>query len=84
MLSDEGHSDIITWMVRLLITDIAEITSSPRETPPRDAHILTSFVPTPVRKPHGRAWKVLDKERLLKQVLPKYYVCSKVESFTRQ
>lgn len=48
MLSDEGHSDIITWM------------------------------------PHGRAWKVLDKERLLKQVLPKYYVCSKVESFTRQ
>lgn len=35
-------------------------------------------------KPHGRAWKILDKERLVSEVIPNYYVCKKFESFTRQ
>mmetsp|Transcript_1758 Transcript_1758/g.3320 ORF Transcript_1758/g.3320 Transcript_1758/m.3320 type:complete len:137 (-) Transcript_1758:910-1320(-) len=34
--------------------------------------------------PHGRAWRVIDRERLVKDVLPGYYVCKKYESFTRQ
>ena len=34
--------------------------------------------------PHGRAWKVLDRDRLMKDVLPEYIVCRKYESFTRQ
>lgn len=34
--------------------------------------------------PHGRAWKILDKERLISTALPEYLVCRKYESFTRQ
>jgi len=34
--------------------------------------------------PHGRAWKIIDKELLINQVIPNYYVCKKYESFTRQ
>jgi len=34
--------------------------------------------------PHGRAWKILNKERLKSEVLPNYYVCKKYESFSRQ
>ncbi|KAL9189727.1 hypothetical protein ACHAXT_009402 [Thalassiosira profunda] len=35
--------------------------------------------------PHGRAWKVLDKERLISSALPEYDIaCKKYESFTRQ
>ncbi|KAL3823653.1 hypothetical protein ACHAXA_009758 [Cyclostephanos tholiformis] len=34
--------------------------------------------------PHGRAWKVHDKNRLISDVIPKYFVCKKFESFTRQ
>lgn len=34
--------------------------------------------------PHGRAWKVLDKDRLIHEVIPHYYKCKKYESFTRQ
>ncbi|KAL7534677.1 hypothetical protein ACHAXR_009370, partial [Thalassiosira sp. AJA248-18] len=34
--------------------------------------------------PHGRAWKLLDKERLISEVIPNYYVFKKYESFPRQ
>mmetsp|Transcript_5546 Transcript_5546/g.12065 ORF Transcript_5546/g.12065 Transcript_5546/m.12065 type:complete len:403 (-) Transcript_5546:1048-2256(-) len=34
--------------------------------------------------PHGRAFKVLDKETFFSEVLPKYLGCKKYESFTRQ
>mmetsp|Transcript_10317 Transcript_10317/g.21794 ORF Transcript_10317/g.21794 Transcript_10317/m.21794 type:complete len:393 (+) Transcript_10317:105-1283(+) len=34
--------------------------------------------------PHGRAWKIIDKKRLVEEVLPGYYVCKKYESFSRQ
>jgi len=34
--------------------------------------------------PHGRAWRIIDKERLVSEVIPSYYVCKKYESFTRQ
>lgn len=34
--------------------------------------------------PHGRAWKIHDKELLIREVVPKYFVQSKYESFTRQ
>lgn len=37
-----------------------------------------------VMKPHGRAFKVIDKERLMSEVLSKHCVCKKYESFTRQ
>ncbi|KAL3785967.1 hypothetical protein HJC23_005676 [Cyclotella cryptica] len=35
-------------------------------------------------QPHGRAWKVLDKDLLVNVVIPKYFVQTKYESFTRQ
>lgn len=35
-------------------------------------------------QPHGRAWKILDKNRLISDVIPSYYVCKKYESFARQ
>ena len=38
----------------------------------------------PILKPHGRAWKIHDKEALVKEVIPKYFVQTKYESFTRQ
>jgi len=34
--------------------------------------------------PHGRAFKVIDKERLISEVIPKYFVCRKYTTFTRQ
>mmetsp|Transcript_44055 Transcript_44055/g.79048 ORF Transcript_44055/g.79048 Transcript_44055/m.79048 type:complete len:433 (-) Transcript_44055:524-1822(-) len=34
--------------------------------------------------PHGRAWKILDKDLLFSSVIPQYFVCKKYESFTRQ
>ncbi len=35
-------------------------------------------------QPHGRAWKIHNKELLIRDVVPKYYDQSKYESFTRQ
>ena len=35
-------------------------------------------------KPHGRAFKVLNKEALVARVIPNYFVCGKYDSFTRQ
>lgn len=34
--------------------------------------------------PHGRAWKVLDRQRFIEEVVPKYFVCKRFQSFTRQ
>merc|ERR1719253_533374 len=34
--------------------------------------------------PHGRAWKIHDKERLMSEVVPQFFVQRKYESFTRQ
>eukprot|EP00571_Detonula_confervacea_P010867 CAMPEP_0172302126 /NCGR_PEP_ID=MMETSP1058-20130122/3875_1 /TAXON_ID=83371 /ORGANISM="Detonula confervacea, Strain CCMP 353" /LENGTH=381 /DNA_ID=CAMNT_0013012491 /DNA_START=84 /DNA_END=1229 /DNA_ORIENTATION=- len=44
---------------------------------PEHSHVITWM-------PHGRAWKILDKERLISDVIPNYYVCKKYESFARQ
>ncbi|KAL7477761.1 hypothetical protein ACHAW6_003556 [Cyclotella cf. meneghiniana] len=35
-------------------------------------------------QPHGRAWRVIDKDLLVEVVIPKYFVQTKYESFTRQ
>ena len=35
-------------------------------------------------QPHGRAWKIHNKELLVREVIPKYFVQSKYESFSRQ
>ena len=34
--------------------------------------------------PHGRSWILLDKERLVSEVLPKHFNHNKFESFNRQ
>jgi len=34
--------------------------------------------------PHGRAWKILDKELLMSEAVPLYFTQSKFQSFTRQ
>jgi hypothetical protein len=35
-------------------------------------------------QPHGRAWKVINKEKLVEEVIPRYFVQTKYESFARQ
>ncbi|KAL7481176.1 hypothetical protein ACHAW6_006855 [Cyclotella cf. meneghiniana] len=35
-------------------------------------------------QPHGRAWKIKDKKLFVEKVVPKYFIQSKYESFTRQ
>jgi len=35
-------------------------------------------------QPHGRAWRILDRERLVRDVIPKYFSSSKYHSFCRQ
>lgn len=35
-------------------------------------------------QPHGRAWQIHKKDLLVREVIPKYFVQSKYESFTRQ
>ncbi|KAL7426219.1 hypothetical protein ACHAXH_000744 [Discostella pseudostelligera] len=44
---------------------------------PEYAHI-------PSQQPHGRAWKIHNKVLLIQDIVPKYFVQSKYESFTRQ
>ncbi|KAL7527821.1 hypothetical protein ACHAXR_004014, partial [Thalassiosira sp. AJA248-18] len=34
--------------------------------------------------PHGRTWKILDKELLVTEAIPSYFSLTKFESFTRQ
>lgn len=34
--------------------------------------------------PHGRCWKIHDKDLLMREVVPRYFAQSKYESFTRQ
>ena len=34
--------------------------------------------------PHGRAWKIHDKDLLIDEVAPRYFVQTKYQSFTRQ
>lgn len=49
-----------------------------------DAAALDQYSDIITWMPHGRAWKILDRNRLVSEVLPKYYVCKKYESFGRQ
>lgn len=44
---------------------------------PKLSHIITWM-------PHGRAWKILDKELLMSKAVPAYFVQKRFESFTRQ
>ncbi|KAL3768707.1 hypothetical protein ACHAWU_006808 [Discostella pseudostelligera] len=44
---------------------------------PEYAHIISWM-------PHGRAWKIHNKDLLIRDIVPKYFVQSKYESFTRQ
>lgn len=44
---------------------------------PMYSHIITWM-------PHGRAFKILKREELIRDVIPGFFVCSKYESFTRQ
>jgi hypothetical protein len=34
--------------------------------------------------PHGRAWKIHNKDLLVSEVVPKYFIQSKYQSFARQ
>ena len=43
--------------------------------------LLLIYLP---QQPHGRAFKILSKEKLISDVLPNYYVCKKYGSFSRQ
>jgi hypothetical protein len=60
------------------MTNIYIIRNILTHTPERDVFFLRST------QPHGRAWKIHDKHLLISDVIPKYFVCKKYESFTRQ
>jgi hypothetical protein len=36
------------------------------------------------RKPHGKTWKIHNKELLMSEIVPEFFAQSKFESFTRQ
>ncbi|KAL7542372.1 hypothetical protein ACHAWF_007162 [Thalassiosira exigua] len=77
MLSDGSNSHAIVWMVSVA--------------PEMKFVVRFLLIHAPIcynllqySQPHGRAWKVINKSRLLTEVLPKYYGCIKYESFIRQ
>lgn len=35
-------------------------------------------------QPHGRAWKIHNKDQLIQEVVPRFFAQSKYESFSRQ
>ena len=45
---------------------------------------LTLTSSTVSAQPHGRAWKIHDKDLLIREVVPNFFSQSKYESFTRQ
>ena len=60
----------------------ARLTHSPKRS---STHTVPSFAcACSPPQPHGRGWKIHDKELLVKEVVPRYFVQSKYESFTRQ
>ncbi len=73
ILSDPVHSEVVTWMVSAC--SIWNWFRNP-----------TCNVPTLINllQPHGRAFKVLNKDVFVSSVISKYTTCTKYESFTRQ
>lgn len=59
---------------------------APTNFPSKLHQILSSSAYTHILSwmPHGRAWKIHNKELLVQEVISKYFVQSKYESFTRQ
>jgi len=45
---------------------------------------LLTFASSLFSQPHGRAWKIHDKDLLISEVVPNFFSQSKYESFTRQ
>lgn len=91
-LLSSGHDDVITWMVCALYLLSCVWPPYYRCAYHVFAHIIcfphiiliSSIRIFAFRQPHGRAWKIIDRERLVSEVIPNYYVCKKYESFTRQ
>lgn len=82
MLSDEQHSDVISWMVSEPTVNRIHRTCTRSM-----LFIYPNSNPTHIRRasqPHGRAFKILNKERFMTEVIPAYLSCIKFESFTRQ
>ena len=46
--------------------------------------VFSPSLPLFVSQPHGRAWKIHDKDLLISEVVPNFFSQSKYESFTRQ
>ena len=80
------YQKIISWMVRLIfslrlmIYVIVMIIF---------ARLITNLISglhsfSDHLKPHGRAWKIHNRELLVSEVVPKYFSHRKFESFTRQ
>ena len=90
MLSDEQYSHIITWMVsfRELILTFLDCLQDYVLTilHPCSGLPLLFLTPHPVSdlKPHGRAWKIIDRKMLETIVIPKYFGKTKYSSFIRQ
>lgn len=93
VVSDEANSHAIAWMVRViwfvLSWCVCELSLwwmlcylMVQSLTAYDC--LLTFVATHSLQPHGRAFKIINKEKLISDVLPAYLVCKKYESFSRQ
>ena len=82
ILSNPMYSHIITWMVSIGVGGRAmgglEWLCPPFE------FVSLNFPISCDPQPHGRAFKILKREELIRDVIPGFFVCSKYESFTRQ
>ena len=74
---------IISWMVSSILYIEASVSMS-RLHSPRLTFVTHSSPLASVSQLHGRAWKIHNKELLINEIAPKYFVQSKYQSFARQ
>ena len=93
VVSDEANSHAIAWMVRVIWVVLSWCVCElslwwmlcylmVQSLTAYDC--LLTFVAIHSLQPHGRAFKIINKEKLISDVLPGYLVCKKYESFSRQ
>ncbi len=97
ILSEPEYSHLITWMVSVDGMGFAEPVRQSSSSCPFlsdiarqniEYHSSTAFIYASCcgwdTQPHGRAWMIIDRERFVQEVVPKYFSSSKYHSFCRQ
>ena len=81
MLSDPHFAHVIVWMVRLLLLVTRAIVH--RNCRKYPLMIVSYQLIAPSFQPHGRSWKIVDKELLISNI-HKYFALKRYHSFVRQ